>query len=246
MKTEILKLDRPYEYIYCNGSIGLHIATMIVYEAKTDEDGDYELETHSHPVVKYRELPGGTVWNKAELTDCNVLCSEDDKCISMQKFYYFVSSIGRMRLSERGEADDYALTVDAPSWKGVLDLNGIAIKWPMLEEDGELKPQDKFYVNIVVEHNPEGAKFKYTMHDYGASDIIFSGGAELYFFAEFNTKEDLALILMNGMMSYYAAFSDHQFTIVFDAMDDHEFADVIEKVNSKEKIIRQETHDADV
>ena len=50
METQILKLDQPYEYIYCNGSIGLHIATMIVYETKTNEDGDYELETHSHPV----------------------------------------------------------------------------------------------------------------------------------------------------------------------------------------------------
>ena len=246
MKTEILKLDRPYEYIYCNGSIGLHIATMIVYEAKTDEDGDYELETHSHPVVKYRELPGGTVWNKAELTDCSVLCSEDDKRISMHEFYNFVSGIGRMRLSERGEDDDYAVTVDAPAWKGVLDLNGIAIEWPMLEENGEQKPQEDFIVNIVVERNPEGAKYKYTMHDYGASDIIFCGGAELYVIGEFNTKEDLALILMNGMLSYYAAFSDHQFKIVFDTMGDKEFADVIDQVNSKEKTLRQEAHDIDV
>ena len=246
METEILKLDRPYEYIYCNGSIGLHIATMIVYEAKSDEDGKYELETHSHPVVKYRERPGGTVWNKAELTDCSVFCSEDDKHISMDKFYNFVSGIGRMRLSERGEDDDYAVTVDAPTWKSVLDLNGIAIEWPMLEVEGEQKPQEEFFVNIVVDRNPKGSKFKYTMHDYGASDIMFIGSAELYFFAEFNTKEDLMLILMNGMMSYYAAFSDHQFKIVFDAMGDSEFADVIDTVNSKEEKIRQEAHDIDV
>ncbi len=44
MDTQILKLNEPYEYIYCNGSIGLHIATMIVYEAKTNDDGDYELD----------------------------------------------------------------------------------------------------------------------------------------------------------------------------------------------------------
>lgn len=43
MDTEILKLDPPYNYIYCNGSIGLHIATLIVYEAKTNEDGEYQL-----------------------------------------------------------------------------------------------------------------------------------------------------------------------------------------------------------
>ena len=86
METQILKLDQPYEYIYCNGSIGLHIATMIVYETKTNEDGDYELETHSHPVVKYSKRPGGTVWNRAELTDCTVLCREDNRRITMESF----------------------------------------------------------------------------------------------------------------------------------------------------------------
>ena len=54
------------------------------------------------------------------------------------------------------------------------------------------------------------------------------------------------LILTNSMMSYYAAFSDHQFKIVFDTMGDDEFADVIDQVNSKEKTIRQEAHDIDV
>lgn len=77
METQILKLNEPYEYIYCNGSIGLHIATMIVYEAKVNNDGEYVFETHSHPVVKYENRPGGTVWNRAELTDCHVLCRED-------------------------------------------------------------------------------------------------------------------------------------------------------------------------
>ena len=45
MDTQILKLESPREYIYCNGSIGLHIATMIVYEAKVNDEGDYELVT---------------------------------------------------------------------------------------------------------------------------------------------------------------------------------------------------------
>ena len=92
METQILKLDAPFDYIYCNGSIGLHIATMIVYETKTNEDGDYELETHSHPIVKYYDRPGGTVWNRAELTDCTVICREDNKHITMEQFYNFVST----------------------------------------------------------------------------------------------------------------------------------------------------------
>ena len=115
METQILKLNEPYEYIYCNGSIGLHIATMIVYEAKTNEDGDYELETHSHPIVKYRLQPGGTVWNRAELRDCRVLCREDDKRITMQEFYDFVSGVGRMRLADdEGNEVNMPNSLDAP------------------------------------------------------------------------------------------------------------------------------------
>lgn len=245
MNTEILKLEPPYEYIYCNGSIGLHIATMIVYEAKMDEDGKYQLVTHSHPIVKYHKCPGGTVWNRAELTDCKVLCREDDKRITMNQFYDFVTGVGRMRLS-----DDYVDTLmdflSAPVWKNVLDDNGIEIEWPMLDENGEQKPQDIFYITLMFQENPEGSRFKYTCRDYGASDIVFVGGAELFFSSQFNTKEDLEMQLMNGMTSYYTAFRDHQFKIVFDSMGCDDFDDVIEKVNSKEEEYRKESNEIDV
>lgn len=244
METEILKLDRPYEYIYCNGSIGLHIATMIVYEAKTDEDGEYQLETHSHPIVKYSHRPGGTVWNRAELTDCKVLCREDNKRISMQEFYDYVSGIAKTRLLEPG--DDHAVIVNAPMWKSILDLNGIEIEWPMLEVDGKQKPQDEFIIDLVIECNPEGSKSKYTCRDYGGSDIVFNGGANLFFFSGFNNRKELELLLEDGMSSYYSAFKDHQFKIVFRSIINNEFDDIIEQVNSKEETIRQESYDIDV
>lgn len=244
METEILKLDRPYEYIYCNGSIGLHIATMIVYEAKTDEDGEYQLETHSHPIVKYSHRPGGTVWNRAELTDCKVLCREDNKRISMQEFYDYVSGIAKTRLLEPG--DDHAVIVNAPMWKSILDLNGIEIEWPMLEVDGKQKPQDEFIIDLVIECNPEGSKSKYTCRDYGGSDIVFNGGANLFFLSGFNNRKELELLLENGMSSYYSAFKDHQFKIVFRSIINNEFDDIIEQVNSKEEQIREESNDIDV
>ena len=87
MDTQILKLEAPYEYIYCNGEVGKHIATYIVGESKIGEDGKYELETHSHPIVQYQGSPKGVVWNRAELTDCEVLCSEDDMRIDIRTFY---------------------------------------------------------------------------------------------------------------------------------------------------------------
>lgn len=87
METQILKLDAPFDYIYCNGEVGKHIATYIVGESRIGEDGKYTLETHSHPIVQYKDGAKGVVWNRAELTDCEVLCSEDDMHIDVQKFF---------------------------------------------------------------------------------------------------------------------------------------------------------------
>lgn len=86
MDTQILKLSEPYEYIYCNGEVGKHIATYIVGETKIDENGEYHLETHSHPIVKYWNSPQGVVWDKAELTDCEVLCDDTDKRVDIYTF----------------------------------------------------------------------------------------------------------------------------------------------------------------
>lgn len=92
MDTQILNLKEPYEYIHCNGEVGKHIATLIVYETTKDEDGSYKLESHSHPIVKYWNAPGGVVWNNVELTDCDVLCSEEKKEVDI---YYFFRMVRR-------------------------------------------------------------------------------------------------------------------------------------------------------
>ena len=245
MNTEILKLEPPYEYIYCNGSIGLHIATMIVYEAKTDEDGKYQLVTHSHPIVKYHKCPGGTVWNRAELTDCKVLCREDDKRITMAQFYDFVSAVGRMQFLDDEEFNGKMGFISAPMWKGMLDERGIEIEWPMLDVNGEQKPQDTFHITLAFGEFVMGSKYKYEYFNYGASDLDLVGGAQLFFSSRFDTKEDLEMQLMNAMMSYYTAFRDHQFKIVFDSLGS-EFDDVIAKVNSKEEEYRKSCNEIDV
>lgn len=87
METQILKLEAPFDYIYCNGEVGKHIATYIVGESRIGEDGKYTLETHSHPIVQYKDGAKGVVWNRAELIDCEVICSEDDMRIDVQKFF---------------------------------------------------------------------------------------------------------------------------------------------------------------
>ncbi|WP_073208959.1 hypothetical protein [Xylanibacter ruminicola] len=86
IETKIMNLSAPFDYIYCNGELGKHIGTLIVTKATWNEEGEYELETHSHPIVQYWNSPKGTVWNQAELRDCEVLCNDDDKRVDVDTF----------------------------------------------------------------------------------------------------------------------------------------------------------------
>lgn len=90
MDTHILQLQAPYDYIYCNGEVGKHIATLIVSETRK-EGLHLHLETHSYPIVKYWNSPQGVVWNRAELTDCFVLCNDDDKQLDVDTFLLLVT-----------------------------------------------------------------------------------------------------------------------------------------------------------
>lgn len=134
METQILKLDRPYEYIYCNGKIGKHIATYIVGETKKDEDGNYSLETHSHPIVQYKDSPRGVVWNRAELTDCEVICNEDDMHIDVEKFFLLCIHRAGQVLKEAGDSDPYGYETwehsadEAEPLKEKLQTYGIGFK----------------------------------------------------------------------------------------------------------------------
>ena len=248
METQILKLNEPYEYIYCNGSIGLHIATMIVYEAEVNIDGEYVFETHSHPVVKYPNRPGGTVWNRAELTDCHVLCREDNKRITMEQFYGFMNEIGFIHLEDRDEDLDVPMALEIPIWKHAFDTNGIEIEWPMItRRNGEKEPVRLFNVTLDFKLNPEGSKHKYLCKETYIDEIEDEYDVPLYFLLEFDTKEDLKGGLMNGMRAYYRAFRNHEFKIYFGWLDDCEFADVLkELVSNSEEIRRECLEDDDV
>ena len=95
--TQLLKSEKPYQIISAAGMVGIQVATLIVTEEKTAEDGSYSIDTHSHPVVNYaskeglteelkyttgffddyklvqRMQPEGAVWNKVEIRDITVL-----------------------------------------------------------------------------------------------------------------------------------------------------------------------------
>ena len=53
IQTQLLRLDPPYQIISAGGQVGIQLATLIVTEEKTADEGQYVIDTHSHPVVSY-------------------------------------------------------------------------------------------------------------------------------------------------------------------------------------------------
>lgn len=121
IQTQLLKCDKPYQIISAAGKVGIQVATLIVTEDKVDVDGNYLIDTHSHPVVNYadkeglaeelkyrdgnpvneykytrRMQPEGAVWNKVEVRDVNVLGLAGTKNIpvDLEKFIDLVPSLG--------------------------------------------------------------------------------------------------------------------------------------------------------
>lgn len=94
IQTHLLKAEPPYQIISAAGQVGIQVATLIVTEDKSTEEG-YQIDTHSHPVVNYGlktlaknqnkvkilayyELLSclraeGAVWNKVEISDVQVI-----------------------------------------------------------------------------------------------------------------------------------------------------------------------------
>ena len=120
IQTQLLKSDKPYQIISAAGMVGIQVATLIVTEDKTAEDGRYVIDTHSHPVVNYgnkdglkedlkyyngspmeeyrynsRLQPEGAVWNKVEIRDVRVLglVGAHNPPVDMGRFVYMVPSI---------------------------------------------------------------------------------------------------------------------------------------------------------
>lgn len=121
IQTQLLKCDKPYQIISAAGKVGIQVATLIVTEDKVDKDGNYLIDTHSHPVVNYadkeglaeelkyrdsnpdneykytrRMQPEGAVWNKVEVRDIRVLGVAGTKNIpvDLEKFIDLVPSLG--------------------------------------------------------------------------------------------------------------------------------------------------------
>ena len=129
IQTQLLRLDPPYQIISARGQVGIQVATLIVTENKTTEDGKYAIDTHSHPVVNYglkqgvseelkyntdpnpdtqykitlRLQPEGAVWNKVEVNEVRVLglAGAQNEAIDLFNFVLLVPSDPEFSPGER-------------------------------------------------------------------------------------------------------------------------------------------------
>ena len=212
METQILNLKEPYEYICCNGRVALHIATLIVYEAKVNEDGEYELETHSHPVVRNFSTPSGTVWNKAELRDCDILCREDNPQISLRKFRQILS---RYPESYENVYEGKGESIN-PVWKKDLEDICIKIAWSVGEDGQEHFKEFKVRLEVKPDkHCPYLCTDRWT---------------EFFFYIEADDLDELKAQLIHKRDWYYYVFKEHDFAIRF-TCDDKRYESLIKEVN---------------
>lgn len=93
IQSHFVRLEPPYQVIFCNGEVGIQIGSLIVVEEKRGPNEEYGLQTHTHPVVSYGskemleiwtsnphdiwmsdgDFVQGAVWEKAEVKDVLVI-----------------------------------------------------------------------------------------------------------------------------------------------------------------------------
>ncbi len=71
MKSQLLKLDAPYNVIYAGGFVGRHVATLVTWTE--DENGEM-MDTVSYPVIDRGEEYSVGKLVMEDLDDCRVLC----------------------------------------------------------------------------------------------------------------------------------------------------------------------------
>ena len=214
MDTQILNLQAPFEYIHCNGEVGKHIATMIVYETTKGEDGQYKLESHSHPIVKYWNAPAGVLWNNAELTDCDVLCREDKKEVDL---YYFFRMVRR----DWGVENETDYMAKAQSLRETLIDNEIKFT-----DESVMK---QYYNQVIITNFKHQIALVFEEKD-GKIICRDNGKSQYPIFCEAESKDDLREKL-EDLCYEWERFTDRRVEIHFKT-EQEDYEDILDDVEA--------------
>lgn len=198
IQTHLMKLEPPYPVLNMKGMIVRHVATLI--EVHTDIDrktGEEKIKTHSRPVVDFGDNHyAGVVYEEEELEECEILTSP----ISLVEFHMMVHDRQRMFnpgvLSQKPDSIVYRLA-----------KFGIDVEFPKkVDEDGfeTNEPADVIKIGISLGKGEDG----YWHAESRLHDFCFDA-------KDFESSKALLNYIRDMRSSYYKAFSDHQFDIVF-------------------------------
>ena len=222
MKSQLLKLEAPYNVIYAGGKVGMHIATLMVWNDDEESLGGI-MDAASYPVIdEGEEFPAGTLIDYAELHDCRVICpySEKEKCNATN--LYWVSKMIEYDFQQLEPAGaQYILER--------MKLLGCKIAMPTEKdkETGEEVYQIDFDVTLYIlkVSGPIG-------NDNEGVFRVTSNRFDGFYFEAEGTPEEIQSDLQYQRSVYLGAFNDEISSISFHTTDLLD-ADWVEELNKR-------------
>lgn len=224
VSTTYAALQPPYQILSYGEILGVQIGTLIVTtQLDEDNENDYSIKTHSHPVVAYgnkemhlsnNKLYEGTVWDKVELHDVRTICMSNEHDIDWQRFCLLMKDSCQEYIS-----------------KNIIHA-----------------PQTQFYWSLrklgITVNRPRPGNYKIHLHieepfGNGGSKIICSSPDDILFVFSWLKKDD-GNMLFGQLQSYNFIMRNGNRHIGFIHLEfesnDQELQDTINKINNNSEL----------
>ncbi len=213
-KSQLLKLDAPFNVIYAGGYVGRHIATLVTW--KEDEEGDMD-DWESYPILDLgEEYPAGKLV-PVDVEDCRVLCPQGGTNL------FWLAKIIEYDFQQLEPAGvDYILHR--------MKLLDCKVALPMEKgEDGEPIPQWDY--TISLDFWQITGKIGTTEGEFRAR----SGGGGPFYFEAYGTVGEIYRDLSMQVSFYQDFFFDDLIKITFHT-DDLHMTKVTRRLNADQHI----------
>ena len=240
IQTHLLPLQPPFNYIYYGGIVGKQIATMVAAVDKTNADGEYALETHSHPVVVYNgQTAEGVVWDKCEVMDCRVVYSEKDKKVTLKQFNELLAMTGGSKTDNPDNPMNLLPPMNPNYLRSALRAAGIVLEMPT---DVNYYGPDQFGTvrNFKI-------KLLFDANDDGLCVWSQLDQSPLYFDIEAAERKNVLNLLLGQLDDWEMALEEFGINIEFEAgsqedvfdgyieFEEEEVNTIIEELNKRAK-----------
>lgn len=209
IQTHLLPLQPPYNYIYYGGIVGKQIATLVATVDKTDKEGNYEMETHSHPVVVYNgQTAEGVVWDKCEVMDCRTVCSETTKKVTLKEFNELLAMTGGAKTDNPDNPMNLLPPMNPNYLRSALRAAGIVLEMPTdvnyygPDQMGTIRD---FKVRLLFDANDDGL-------------CVWSqlNKSPLYFEVEASKRDEVLNLLREQLYDWQMALEEFNINIEFE------------------------------